>query len=106
MSNEFLLVESETEKHLDELLTSTKVEHLLSDGFTLKKGPIKFKHILSHQVIFASFYQLYVENDFSNLPTSSTEVIDIEDINSLPVSRLTHKYLEQSGKEQQTLFNF
>jgi A/G-specific adenine glycosylase len=52
----------------------------------------KVKHILSHQVIYASFYRIEVsdirpDNDFLK--------VGVSDADNYPVSRLVHKYLEQ-----------
>lgn len=103
---DFMLVESESEKALNDLITSVELSPILQGNFTIKSGPITFKHILSHQIIYAYFYHIVVDTDMRNLPKSTIEIIDIEKLNSFPVSRLTHKYLEQLTKEQQTKFNF
>lgn len=103
---DFLLIESETAIDFESALQSPKLLPLLQNGFTLKNGPVEFKHILSHQVLYAKFYHIHVNIDLQKQAIGAAEAIDIEKLNSYPVSRLTHKYLEQRTEEQQTKFNF
>lgn len=90
---EFLLIES------DELLVFDEVQENM--GFKeIFKGidfleislPIQFKHVLSHQVIYASFYQIRINQELK-LP----EIISVksENIEDYPISLLIEKYLEK-----------
>lgn len=52
----------------------------------------KMKHVLSHQTIYATFYQVRVSENL--LMDEKYLKIKVEDVDLFPVSRLSHKYLE------------
>lgn len=52
---------------------------------------MELKHILSHQTIFATFYQINISKDMIN---GELMKIKTSDIDQYPISRLVHKYLE------------
>lgn len=89
---ELPLIESEDELSVDELLKHEGFNSIFN-GVEVKKieYPVKLKHILSHQRIFASFYQIHIP---SSLVNSDFVKIKSEDIDTYAVSRLTEKYLE------------
>ena len=51
----------------------------------------QIKHVLSHQIIYAVFYQVEVKNMLS---VKDCLEIKIDTVDDFPVSRLVHKYLE------------
>lgn len=55
------------------------------------KHKMQLKHVLSHQIIYASFFEVKVNNISMN---DSYIRIDREDVERYPVSRLVHRYLE------------
>lgn len=56
------------------------------------------KHQLSHQRIFATFIVVEVAA-FSEVVDSSFQVVEVEQVGAYAVSRLTHRYFEESGLE-------
>lgn len=54
-------------------------------------SPVQLKHVLSHQVIYASFYRINIQAELSNSPFLSVKT---EEIDRYAVSRLVEKYLE------------
>ena len=89
---ELPLVETEEQKTIDELQKNDNFRNLLSQGELLQiKYEKQIKHILSHQIIYATFYRIDMGNVSLN---ADYQKIKIEDVNNYPVSRLVHKYLE------------
>jgi A/G-specific adenine glycosylase len=74
-----------------------RVEEVLEHSPELKKMGkdlvyvTSFKHVLTHQQLFADFFVLKLENLENNL---SLEVISLEKLAEIPFSRLTEKFLE------------
>lgn len=84
----------ETDKDLtdDELYGHKGFRDLFPIGEIRVRHISKMKHILSHQTIYATFYQVEIPD---NLPVDEKYLkIKIEDVDLYPVSRLSHKYLE------------
>ena len=92
---EFPLIKSDVEADLAELLEYDSFKKLFADAnvtFILKQAQVK--HILTHQHIYTNFYEVdatklneYFDNHFLR--------IKIDEIHSLPMPRLIHRYLEQ-----------
>lgn len=88
---ELPLIETEKECSLEELSRLSAFENLFNQQKPLLIGERKtFKHILSHQVIYASFYKV-VCDDFKS---EDFEEVKEEDLINYGVSRLIDKYLE------------
>ena len=93
---DFKLIEDEqplSEEDLVEMLPQA-----LSENVTITNESKIFKHILTHQRIFATFYQMEISNtsrkgvsDF----LSETEKYSLEEIKALPKPKLIDKYLEE-----------
>lgn len=90
---EFPLLETENDESLEELSRNSGLNNLIRSGKNVNlKFAFKTKHVLSHQVIYATFYRvdvdaISIENEYLK--------IKIEDVEDYPVSRLVHKYLER-----------
>jgi len=90
---ELPLVESEKELPCEELYSNKEVGELLGGAKNVRvKYMRQIKHVLSHQVIYATFYQVEADEVFS---ADDCLKIKIEDVDKYPVSRLVHKYLEE-----------
>jgi A/G-specific adenine glycosylase len=90
---EFPLHEAKSHLEFDELLKS----HLLKDvakhsKMRLIKTSSTKKHILSHQHIFAQFYQIHLNKPFIN---ERYIEIPFEALNNYALPRLIHRYLEE-----------
>ncbi len=89
---ELPLIETKEQKTIDELQKNDNFKDLLSKGKILQiKYEKQIKHILSHQIIYATFYRVDMNNALLN---NDYIKIKIEDVDNYPVSRLVHKYLE------------
>jgi len=89
---EYPLIESAEYQPLEELKKRTEFENLFSAAGNIFITPVmEKKHVLSHQVIHASFYRVEAEKD--NFPG----IIKIENdtLDNYPVSRLMHLYIEK-----------
>lgn len=90
---EFPLIETEEEVSLDDLLSKNEFKALFGKCDAVHiKYVTKIKHILSHQIIYAAFYQVEIRNvlfgnDFLRIKKN--------EVDEFPVSRLIHKYLER-----------
>ncbi|MFV0537975.1 MAG: A/G-specific adenine glycosylase [Dysgonomonas sp.] len=89
---ELPLVESDRDLMMDELSEEAGFRNLFSTGEIQVRYITKMKHVLSHQTIYAIFYQ--VEIPESLLVDDRYLKIKIEEVDLYPVSRLSHKYLE------------
>ena len=54
---------------------------------------INVKHVLSHQILYATFYQIEIEQENESLQTYLS--IPIEEIENYAMPRLIHIYLEK-----------
>jgi len=89
---ELPLIETEKELDIDTLLNNADFKKILNNNTNIQIKYInKFKHILSHQIIYASFYKVEI-NEF--IFDSEYLKINVNDVENYPVSRLVHKYLE------------
>lgn len=90
---ELPLLETDKALDLENLQKDEDFKGLFENKDIYIKYITQIKHVLSHQIIYASFYRVEMTedpllgDDYIKLP-----VIDME---QYPVSRLVHKYLEQ-----------
>lgn len=90
---ELPLIETEKEMSLENLYLNNDFNKIFNDVVNINIRYIfQIKHVLSHQVIYANFYRIEVEDI---LIDDEYLKIKIEDVDDYPVSRLVHKYLEQ-----------
>lgn len=90
---EFPLVETSSEVSFEDLIRTDEYKAILSNvGATEVMSKEIFKHVLSHQVIYATFYQIHVDE-----PILSDEFLRIESdkLHEYGVSRLIHRYIEK-----------
>lgn len=93
---DFLLFETEMEQDFETLLKEEA--KYLSDLGNLVTSSSNFKHILTHQTIFAKFFMLSVESrkSFDVIKAKfDLEEIKVVELDSLPISRLMDKYLKK-----------
>ena len=89
---EYPLIETPEYMPIEELRNTKEFDSLFSKaGKILIKPVMEKKHVLSHQVIHASFYKVEVEEDnFPGIIKIGNETLD-----NYPVSRLMHLYIEK-----------
>lgn len=90
---DFHLIESKTSIDIAELMTL--VQEAVSDDFILEDQSKVYKHILTHQRIFATFYLVEVQNEFAFFETRSLKAYTVEEMKLIPKPILIHKYLEE-----------
>lgn len=90
---ELPLVETDKEITIEELRLNDDFRKLFDNTVGIKIKKVKqLKHILSHQIIYTTFYM--VETAGMRFDNAYLK-IKAGDVDSYPVSRLVHKYLEQ-----------
>ena len=92
---EFPSIESDIPLEFEGLVQLSQFKQLFLDSINSDfKLIIKNrKHILSHRTIYASFYEVYIEDDSSLL--KKYKKIKFSEINDFPVHRLMQIYLEK-----------
>ncbi len=92
---EFPLIETDNPLTPEELLEHPDFKNLLdgAEDIKVKVHISGLKHVLSHQVLFASFYTIEIKKAVSEL--SDYISVPLEDLEKYPVSRLIHIYLEK-----------
>lgn len=89
---ELPLVESDKDLIGDGLYEEEGFRDLFPKGDIKIRYITKMKHVLSHQTIYATFYQVEIP---TNLFMDKKYLkIKVEEVDLYPVSRLSHKYLE------------
>lgn len=88
---EYPLIESHETLTQEELMKDTRFRTFFSGLDPIHVRLVsEARHILSHQVIHASFFRINIKEDLGQFLK-----IKISDIDTYPVSRLIHKYLEK-----------
>jgi len=89
---ELPLIESDVPLTLEQLEEEESFQNIFQNAtISFISIPVQLKHILSHQVIYASFYRINIQ---AGLLGSSFLSVKTEDLDSFAVSRLVEKYLE------------
>tara|TARA_B100000497_G_scaffold127893_1_gene171618 strand:+ start:2302 stop:3339 length:1038 start_codon:yes stop_codon:yes gene_type:complete len=88
---EFPLIISDKEMKHEDVLIHPQFELWTQDIDTNIISVSEFKHVLSHRIIFARFWQINCNN---KLPITKCKEIKIEDIEKFAVSRLMDKFLQ------------
>ncbi len=92
---EFPLIETEQALPADALLIHPDFQTFTGnpEQLSVSVALTGVKHVLSHQIIYASFYQI----DLSEMPQlpDTYQQIDMNELEKYPVSRLIHIYLEK-----------
>jgi A/G-specific adenine glycosylase len=92
---DFPLIETEKELTEEQFLRSAEwLTFIGKNKYTLKYVSMHYKHILSHQKIYARFWEIHCSKPFNKIIPKTTVVIQKKDIHTYPVSRLIEKYLQ------------
>lgn len=89
---EYPMIETDTRLDIDSLLFDPRFLELFKDTSIVHiESPVMIKHILSHQNIYASFYQVHISSPLKR------EYLEINRValNDYPMSKLMHRYLDQ-----------
>lgn len=94
---EFPLIETEEAMDFAGLQQTEAFRHLLGDAGQLRISVdlTNIKHVLSHQVLYATFYRIEIER-----PTPALQAylsVPLEEVEKYAVPRLIHIYLEKLG---------
>ena len=96
---EFPLVETSKAIKSDSIMESKKFKSFfINEKIRLNKTRSEFRHILSHQVIVASFYKIQVKS-LKNVRYKNAEIVNLKNINQYPVSRLIEKFIQKELKK-------
>lgn len=92
---ELPLIETLTPISERELLASPELlKHLIqTEEYTFRSLSCNVRHVLSHRVIYANFYEIKLPED--SLSFSSYQKVSIEDLDQYAVSKLIHSFFEK-----------
>lgn len=91
---DFPLIETSLESDINAILNSEILTELMRDNtFTLNSQVSSFRHILSHQVIYATFWEFTLDQEPGSAFDQLTGV-ELSDFSVHAVSRLAQRYLE------------
>ena len=89
---ELPLIESDVPLTWEQLEKDNRFQNIFQNtAISSISPPVQLKHVLSHQVIYASFYKINIETGLSGSPLLSVKT---ENIDNFAVSRLVEKYME------------
>ncbi len=92
---DFPSIETKKELTEEQFLNSTEwLSFIGKNKYTIKNISKNYKHILSHQKIYARFWVIGCNKAFDKLIPKTAIIIEENDIHTFPVSRLIEKYLE------------
>ncbi|MEI8137539.1 MAG: A/G-specific adenine glycosylase [Bacteroidota bacterium] len=86
---EFYLIESKAELSTNQLLKEIKQHKIIDSKFDLFHSSKNYKHVLSHQHLFAKFYVIKTNNLFAKSQTKTK----LNHLNDFAFARLTEKFL-------------
>lgn len=91
---ELPLIETAEKLSFEELQNTGEFKNILENtgNIELRSVNISLKHVLSHRIIYANFYQIEIEED-TYLKEKYLK-IGIEDLSNYAISRLVDKYFE------------
>lgn len=91
---EFCLLETDKEKELKELMKQKEFHTYCAPGFTIKHASKTYKHILSHQHLYARFYVVTTpHHSAANANGKKTLTTDKHRLHELAFPRLIEKFL-------------
>ncbi len=92
---DFPLIETEKELTEEQFLRSTEwIEFIEKNKYTIRSVSANYKHILSHQKIYARFWEIDCPKPFDKIIPKTALVINKKSIHDHAVSRLIEKYLQ------------
>lgn len=93
---DFPLIETGKELTESKFLGSAEWKKLLGKNkYSIRSISPAFKHILSHQHIYARFWEVNCSAELKNMATPASKIIKEKDIHKYAVPRLIENYLEQ-----------
>ena len=100
---EFPLIESETPLSFEQISVHPDIKNWLGkeDAFRFTKKIENKKHVLSHRILFATFYEITINKKIKT-PEGFIEV-KLSDIHQYPVHRLMEGYLEKFSIPQNNI---
>lgn len=90
------MIETEQELNEDELLVSSRLNEWVAGktaSVSLRCLDRNVKHVLSHRVLYATFYELILPEDTSAF--AGFERVKVDDLKKYPVSRLIDRFLKK-----------
>ncbi|RHJ92412.1 A/G-specific adenine glycosylase [Parabacteroides bouchesdurhonensis] len=95
---EFPLIETDRAMDFTELQQTKGFRRLFNDAgkLDISIGMENIKHVLSHQIIYATFYKIEIERETDALRNFS--ILSCEELEKYAVPRLIHIYLEKLGR--------
>jgi A/G-specific adenine glycosylase len=93
---EFCLLESDTALSTENVLASQEVQSLCTPGFILKHISKHYKHILSHQHLYARFYVIVLPSAFKSSQTS----VNVNRLADYAFPRLMEKFFDDGGLKE------
>ncbi len=95
---EFPLIETSSPVSVSSLLKSKEFLSMISaPDIKISKAGKNLKHVLSHQIIHSKFFKIDIP-DLKDLHYKDSEIADINEITTYPVSRLIEKFIEKEWK--------
>lgn len=95
---EFTLIESDKPLSQQQLFKTDAFKQLVKKDFAIKYTSVEYKHILSHQHLYAKFYVLILPETFkpTTLKTShkNSIITSVSKLNDFAFARLTGKFLD------------
>lgn len=100
---EFPMIETNCKMSFSSLTKTEKFQETFGDTFIIcKKTGKPIKHILSHQVIYAQFFELSYENSFVPF-LQNAEQVSVKSLMKLPVPKIIEKFIDQKFKKNDYL---
>ena len=90
----------ETNKELNEeqfLRSQEWKSFIVTTKHTVKSVSASYKHVLSHQKIYARFWEIDCKESFNKLLSKTCITIKKEDIHKYAVPRLIENYIEKTA---------
>lgn len=97
---ELPLIEADRLLEPDEIIHHKGIRKTLGDAEVLAVNPVDYKHILTHQTIYARFFEIKAVKPGTTEVSKDFEMVTNPVLSGLPVSRLIERYLIE--KEQGT----
>lgn len=88
---EFVLIESNKELNTEQVLNLKETKAICKSNFNLKHVSKQYKHVLSHQHLYARFYVILVPFVFDK----TKQISSLKNLSKLAVPRLIDKFLKE-----------
>jgi A/G-specific adenine glycosylase len=95
---DFPLIETSSELEEEEFFTSTQWKELSGQlDFKFSKVSPPYKHILSHQHIFAKFWLIEPKGSLKKIAPAASVIVNVSDLTKYAVPRLIERYLQDAS---------